>query len=332
MRWRELLTGALVTLVVTIIAGLIVYYVTVKRPSQGERLVFQEQSAFSFSSQKAQESFGVVKVKNLGGETAHNVRVAISYGSNVRILDHTLAFSSGNANGLASDDSSQERVSLILNSLMPGEAVTISVMLSGSMVPHATIAVRSDGSIGEAGEVDVPNVDHPLRSAFLANLIPVLGFLQGLILFGMRRPIARFIRRSIGSGRSLNNTAFLYLHSGLERDAERMLRRAIVEQGADALMLANYGLALGMFGRADEGLKHLAAAEFYTDQRHERAVAAFNRALIYFTEGREKEGDTEIRRAVSLSGEIKRYIRYSQLVKSLLPSSPLLAAFVASIR
>jgi hypothetical protein len=85
----------------------------------------------------------------------------------------------------------------------------------------------------------------------------------------------------------------------LRDDAEHLLRRGIWKSGANAVMLANYGLAIGMGGATDSAMKHFYAAEFYAKGKHERAVVKFSRALVLYEIGRIQEAEADLRSATA---------------------------------
>ena len=103
MRWREILTGALITLFVTIAAGIIVFYVTFQKAPAGEKLVYEVGKPFTFDSQKTKDSFQNIQVANIGEQAAHDVVVVVRFSGPVRVLDHSIGFSSGVADQLTGD-------------------------------------------------------------------------------------------------------------------------------------------------------------------------------------------------------------------------------------
>ncbi|EHZ2645123.1 hypothetical protein K5N42_001737 [Vibrio parahaemolyticus] len=67
MKLKEMLTGALITLVVTVIGGLLVYYFTQQKEDKAENLWFQTGSQVAFNGSENSVAIGVLKFGNIGG-------------------------------------------------------------------------------------------------------------------------------------------------------------------------------------------------------------------------------------------------------------------------
>jgi hypothetical protein len=334
MHWKDILVGALVTLLVTIVAGIIVFYLTTPRRPSGEKLVYSLEQPFTYESPKTHDSFRTIKVANLGGQVSKDVTLIFTFGSGTKILDHAVNFSSGSGSAPVKDDSNDQQIILHLESLLPSENMAVSVMLSGVFVGKPTISVRSGGAMGELVEsaepVDLSEKNRKYQ--VIAYLLPILAVLQIVVALGLKGPLARLIRRRVPSERSLNNTAFLYLHTGSRSDAERILRRGIWREGGDAHMLANYALALALAGHTDQAQSQIQAAAIYAEQKHEKAVVEFNRALILAYTGNPEGAKIHIQNAMELSKvQILRYLGFSLVVKELRRVLPTFNSFLSDL-
>jgi hypothetical protein len=108
------------------------------------------------------------------------------------------------------------------------------------------------------------------------------------------------------------------------------LEAGIKSKGADALMLANYGLSKALGGDKETGEKLFDAAAFYGESNHVRGVVLFNRALAAFWSGEVGPGDGYLDQAVRLARrEVRRYCGFSVLVKELKQRSPEIATAFA---
>lgn len=322
MKWRDIIIGALITLFVTIIAGVIVYYVTrepAKAPAQ-EKLVYQVEQPNCFLSEQNKLALLTIRVGNLGSKEANSTELAIKFEKDVSVLDKQIKMSSAPAGKFEDHSKESNVVNLFFPALLAGETATISLMVDTPIQKTPEIGLRSAVSIGNEGPFIIEKPQEINRKESfgkaLVALVPIAAFLQlflvGLLSGKFRSRISRFIPTT----RSINNTAFLYIHQGLHKEAEQLLRNQIRTSGADAISLANYDLALCLNSKMEEGKKRLKATEWYSRLNHEKAVVAFNNALVSFTEDKLEEGKNYLEEALKLNKhEITRYCEFSELVK-----------------
>jgi hypothetical protein len=322
MRWRDIIIGALITLFVTIIAGVIVYYVTrepEKAPAQ-EKLVYQVEQPSCFLSEQNKLALLTIRVGNLGSKEANNTELAIKFEKDVSVLDKQIKMSSAPAGKFEDHSKENNAVHLYFPTLLAGETATISLMVDTPIQKIPEIGLRSAASIGKEGPFILEKpLETNKKESFgkaLVALVPIAAFLQLFLLGLLSGKVRSRIRRFIPTTRSINNTAFLYIHQGLQKDAEQLLENEIRTSGADAFSLANYGLALCLNGKMEEGKKRLNASEWYSRLNHEKAVVAFNNALVALTEDDIEGGKKHLHNALKLNKhEITRYCEFSELVK-----------------
>jgi hypothetical protein len=72
MRWKELLIGVAITLIVTVVAGILVWLITREPPPTSEDLHFKTDYV-ALSAAPSALGVGSVKVANLGSKVARNV-------------------------------------------------------------------------------------------------------------------------------------------------------------------------------------------------------------------------------------------------------------------
>ena len=79
MKWRDVIIGAIVSLLVTILGGVAIFYAT-KEPDEKkqERLVYSINQTAQFSGGSQDLAFSSLTLSNLGGIAAKNVSVIIS--------------------------------------------------------------------------------------------------------------------------------------------------------------------------------------------------------------------------------------------------------------
>ncbi len=72
MKWRDVILGALITLAVTVIGGVIVYYTTRQpaHPAPHEHLVYQVEQPTNFDAKQEQFSLFTLRFANIGDKSA----------------------------------------------------------------------------------------------------------------------------------------------------------------------------------------------------------------------------------------------------------------------
>jgi hypothetical protein len=339
MRWRDILIGAFVTLIVTVIGGVIVYYATrvVQSSPQTERLIYSLDDPQTFKTQNTNLTFLSLRAGNVGDAPATGVVIGIDVDPKIKIIDESVSLSSGPAGSYSSMRNRSSGFTVQIPTLAPTETVAVLLLLDGIPEKGPAVGLKSDRSIGTIGQVvkgvgsRMPDKSTPQKiSSFL---VPLAFIAQLVLLFLMRRRLPFVMRRLIPTLRSANNTAFLYIHQGLLDEAERLLVEGITRSGADALMLANHALCLGLRGKTETANKMLDAAEFWGRMFHERAVVAFNRGIIALKSRDTKKGIEQLTTALQLSKpEILSYCSYSVWIKELEQSTPEVAAVLAQAR
>ena len=321
MNWRDVLLGSIVTLFVTVIGSVVAYYLTREPspPPAAEKLIYEIDTPVNFDSGQTKMSFFNVRVKNTGEKPATNVTIGVEFESKIRINDRLISLSSGPVGDINTQTAGDNELLIRLGALTPDEVATISILTDTADGQDPMVGVKSDASIGQRAPLNSVAKVSPPRNEWVAIIVPIAIFGQIVVLFLMRKGITRAIRRFIPINRDINNTAFVLLHSGLIVEAIDLLSKGIRDAGAEPLMLANYGLALGLNGNKSESQSVLKAAEFWAEKKsHVQAVIAFNRSLLAFDRGDEAEGLELIRQAFQISKkEISRYATYSAIVSRL---------------
>lgn len=337
MKWRDIFLGAIATLIVTVVGGLIIYYLTRESPPPPpvEKLVYDIDKPVTFDSDQTTMSFINVRAKNTGEKPATNVIIGVEFDDKVEISDKRITLSSGPAGRIDAQPIGGNKLEVQIAAFTPNETATIAILTDTADGKDPTVGIKSDASTGERGPLNSVIRVSPTRNSeartVIGTLIPIAILAQGiLLLLFFRHRASRSLRRIIPASRDINNTAFVFLHSGLTEQAVDLLSKSIRDSGAEPYMLANYGLALGLNGDTTQSQKLFEAAKFWADvDSHAQAVVAFNRSLLAFKQNDEANGITLMRRAFELSKkEISRYASYSTIVASLREENAELHSFM----
>lgn len=316
MKWKDVVIGSIATLIVTILSGVAVYYFT-KEPSkpQSEKLVYSVEQTGAFETANTKVALANVRIANTGNAPAKNVSITIQAMGETNIVDSTVSISSGDLHGVKIEENSKEFVRLSVSTLIPSEALTVTLLFNSKPRQLPEVKVKSDLTLGTLG-LTIPSgktEEKTILSKSLDVLLPILATIQGVlvVLFYRKR------RRGFQST-SRNNTAWYLLHRGLSPRAETILDKAIENGEGSSFVFANYAVCLAVKGDFEGANKYLeASAEGAEDEnsKHAQAVTCFNKALVAFMQKDETVGLEHLKKALELSKEIRKYCTYSLLFK-----------------
>jgi hypothetical protein len=317
MKWKELIIGALVTLLITTVGGIIVWKFTKEppKPEPAPYIAYQMDTPAKFKSESKSLVFNTVRIGNLGDKLAQKIVLSVEFPDQTEINDFSISNSSGPAaRDNQNDLKSKENEKIIkIDSLMPNELITLSI-LTNSYDGDPKVTVRYPGGLAEQGSlskrtsVQLSNEGPEAKWAALSALI--LGLLLPIMLYRLKRISGGF--------RSINNSAFVMLHQGLIADATKMLENELSSRGATSFELANLGLCKALSGDIDTASKLYSAAELYSQSKHIKVLVAFNRAISSFEEGDLAMAKKQFLTASDLNKRrIKEYVKYSVYGQSL---------------
>ena len=318
MKWKDVILGSLVTMGVAVVAGVLIYYLTREPPASppAETLVYEIDTPVTFASDQTRLSFTNIRLRNIGDLSAENVLVGVDLPSAVQLIDTQVILSSGPGGRFTFDDTGSADIGIVIPVLTPTESATITLLTDATVPKFPTVGVKSDSSTGRLADVVELPTQSDNQTTVIGRLV-LLAFLGQLLLFPLLIPrIRTLMRRFVSPVQSVNNTAFVLLHRGLVDDTVKLLERSIEESGGEPHILSNYALALGLSGKVQKADAILDAAYFWAaENKHAKAVVAFNRAILRFGAEQESEGVKWMKVALSLSrSEIIRYLKYSALV------------------
>jgi tetratricopeptide (TPR) repeat protein len=318
MKWKEIILGALITLVVTTVAGVVVWNLTKepKKPEPESKVVFERDSKAHFKSKSQNLVFNTVRIGNLGNKTAHKLKLSIDYPEKTNILDFTISNSTGKAsagNHKELESESSNKLILIEN-LMPDEIVTISILTDGLIDDSIEVSARYAEGIGQEGSLakgffiePERNRYEPLYAAFVAML---LGVFMSFMIYRLKQ--------KLGGSRSINNSAFMMLHQGLIENATKMLESGFNSKGGTAYELANLGLCKALNGELETAEKFYKSAELYSKSKEIKALVEFNRSISYFNQNNFEKAKQHFTNAVNTSkSTIKWYVSLSDYAQEL---------------
>jgi len=332
MRWRDALVGAILSLVITVVGGIIVWIFThePKTILPSEKLRYTVSDVASFAPGGTKIDIVTIKVSNVGDKAAHEVRGAFVLPVGLEIKEKQIVMSSGPAGSFVEEPGNLETLNVFLPTLAPGESLTTSMLVSGNAPFQVQVGVKSADSVASEGDSG-PISPSPasgghdgIRDLVLSGLFWLLGMLAlmlGLVLFK---------RGLLETFPSRNNTAFVYLQQKLFREAKDILLNSERRRGSHPIELANLALAFGLDGDDDGAERRFRAASWWATTSHSKAVISYDKATLLAAKKRYMEAKQELRMAMKLSPRaVSRYFKLSAYFSEAAEADPEFHAIVS---
>ena len=317
MNWKQIIYTAIITLLVTIVSGVLVNWYTVKNinVSEKEKLVYDVKSISRFKSDSLNISLYTVVISNVGDLKSENISLKLNFNEDINIIDLTSNLERTQENIEPLSYNSQE-IAYKIPVLFPLDNFTVSIALKNS-IDNPKIILQSNNIIGKPKTFEIiESEDKTLFKSkyFVAILITLL------VLFPVLYLSTRIFRKVFGYPQSLNNTAFLSIHNGQFELADKLLEKEIHTNGGTTSELSNYGLLKFLQGNKPEQYEPLIRmAEFLSESRNNRnLVLSFNKVIIYGKKNDFEKLDAEFKSAVEIDKkEFEKWYKYSSIISDM---------------
>ena len=312
MKWKDAIIGAAITLLVTILGGIAVYYFTKEDPiEKKENLIYKVEPPVSFEGSGSKLSISNITIENIGELKAKNVKIEI-YAAHNNISEAKASSSLGGTVNRAQETAIDGRVTFSIPTILPEERINISLLLNTASLSKPEVLVRSDSSVAKPSILNKSEKQKETKELLPKLLIALIAiFLPTAVLL-----IVKLKKNNPYRDESLNNIAFVLLHQGDVAKAKNLLESAINKGEGGSHSLANYALCLAANGETDQAIKYIAASEFYASSDHEESIVLFNKSIISLTQKNEEEFIKHLNKAIIKSKkEILLYLKYSVFTK-----------------
>lgn len=332
--WSLIAVSAAVTVLVTVVSGVAVYYITRQEPPPpaAEKIVYSVERSATFDNGNGSLTFFTIAVENVGKKAARHVRIIVPLKSAWKLRDRRVSISSGAA-AEYQDKSDPGQIAILLEHLVPNERVKISALLDGPAQPQPSLSVQSDDTVGTPAQVfsAPPASDEKgYRTAELVLLVAA-ALIGQLLLLQLSKHWRRRKQGQFDWATGKNNTAFVFLLQGLASEAQALLTQELLDDGGEAISFANHGLAVGLLGNEALAAKRFEAADWLAQSPHSQAIVAFDWATLLIHKGDYVEARKLLRKAFSLERrEIAKYCSFSIYIRHAVASDKGIAETVAT--
>lgn len=315
MNWKQITLTAIVTLLVTILSGIIVSWYTksqLEQKIETEKLVYDIKRISDFKSDSLKLCLFTAEVLNIGEQKANDVQIIIEFSENSKIIDENGLFKRTNET-IKPTQAYENKIAYRLKNLYPSDKFIINVALN-NLVSTPSISVQSTESIGQPYILDTTvEKDNLLTKAILIIVLSILMLFPALYL------LTRLLIKLKGYDTSLNNNAFLFIHNNQIDLAIELLTKEINTNGGSSHELANLALAKCLNGKEPEEYSPLIRmAEFVSNSKRNKLVLHFNHFIIAACKKDYLKAKEEFELAAKMDKkELKKYLDYSLVISEM---------------
>jgi len=316
MNWKQITLTAFITLIITIISGVIVNWYTksnIEDKAKVEDLVYDIKGISKFESDSLKLSMFTVDILNVGGKKANEISVYIEFNEYSKIIDENAKLIRSNTL-VKPMEVNNNKLYYKIDCLYPNDRISVNVVLN-DLISNPKITLQSSDLIGKPIEIGpkTENSERSLEKGILTILLAVL------MMFPMIYLLPKILKRLKGYSASLNNNAFLFIHNNQVQFAIDLLNKEITSRGGSSHELANLALAKCLIGdKKEEYEALLRMSEFISGSQQGNLVIQFNRFLIAGKNKNYLKAKENYENAVKIGKkEFKKYLDYSLIYSEL---------------
>lgn len=294
VRWGTIALSSLGTLILSIIAGVAIFYFT-NEPPPAPKLYYEQVLPVSYSTDKIQTVFHSFQVSNEGNKEAEELQVLVEFPNEAIIVDQKIE-PSGKAAANIQTSTVNTTTLLITSPLInPGETINFAFLLEETTDESIELTVRAKGIIGIPPTADTDSEEPSVTFFFSLGLLIVIQI--GLLAF-LRR-YRGFLKRSTAGESSFNNLGFRFLQRGQIAEAKSYFERSInTDPGPYAL--GNMAQVLAIEGEIEDALVFCEIAQDYERSDRVRAFLAYCFFCIFLISGKKSQALAYLDEALNL--------------------------------
>lgn len=309
MEWKQIVTSAITGVLVTVLSGIAVWYLTYEG-TKSEGVVYEISNTGQFGSGPNRLTFANVSIKNLGTAKSDQIYIDITERNGSEISETQIGKSSPLLD-VAILKSEKKSLRLSIKKLLPGESVNASLLFRGPSKVYLGISGRTNEKI-------VTRLEKKKESKSNRNFLFVFFVIFAFFSINARGLSKYIFGRYIRSyPPSRNNSGFLLLHGGFAEDSVYILDFAIKNGECSPLELSNLALAREIHGETDSATNLIEIANKWSSTRKEISVTLFNHAAIEALRGDIDSASEKLRLSIETDPEIKEYCKNSAIFSKL---------------
>lgn len=338
----KILLGAIVTVITTIVGGVILWLVTDVIYEKNRDVGFELQYSFEQLNQfelldVSYTTYGL-NVMNKGKSVQEDVSILVSYSNLMQLVDLSIIVGSSPFgeiepafNDIVENDPAKQLTHFRYNleRLRPSETVSVTLIFSGQLNIFPQTNINSLSAVAVEREIGSPNVEQlGFFYTPLAKILLVGAYV--LFVFPISVGTLRYflLRNSAGFSIYNYNTSFALLHRGLVEDSISILHEIASKKGLDANAFSTLGLAYAAQGEDEKSTQCLYIADWFSGTRRAKANILFNRSCVETINKNFDEAKVLLRNALEMHKSIKIYCQHSIYVEELTRNDTMLLELI----
>ena len=323
INWSHIAISALATLIVTVLAGILIFYLT-NKPVPAPKLFFEKVPPTSFSTDKVKTVIQSFRVWNEGNKEAENIQISITLPKNAIVADQKIEPSGGATINFQVSNVDSNTLLVKIPSLNPTESVSFAFLLDNTTEQTLEIDVRAKGVVGLPSSTIPPSTSNndKLRDPLFLFATILLVSIQFYLMFfiirrrGIRSLFAAFSSSTSSSSGEFNNLGFRLLHFGQIAEARKYIQLAI-EKYPDVYPLGNLAHIYALEGKLSEAITLCETAKEYASSSSSRAFVEYCLFCIYLVADKKTEAIPHLKDALAIDKKtiIEYYTRNVNIAK-----------------
>lgn len=330
MNIKQLIVTSIITLTVTILSGIAVNWYT-KKEIEGketkDNLYYHISNISEFRTDSTKISILSLEILNKNNEKYTNVDLCADFNSNTTVIE-VISKNELLEKSNIPTERLKNRVCFKYPVLYPNQTIKVNYTVR-NLDTTFKILLQSNEVLGK--KLD-PQTQENNINWDSQNLKVIL--LSVLVLIGIFLTVY-FARTYLNLNfTSLNNTAFLFLHSKHYDIANKLLKNKIEKNGAGSHELSNFATAEYLIDNdSEKAISILKMSQYITQTRSEKFVLHFNEFIIYSFLKNYLISKEKIDLCNKLDSEtLQEYISFSLIIKDLTNNDSTLKGIIDGIK
>ncbi len=313
MEWKQVITTAITGVLVAVLSGVAVWYLTFEK-AKSEGVEYEISNTGQFGDGPNRLIFANVLIKNSGNIKAEKIDIDIAEANNKDIAEFQIKKSSSLINE-KSFKTENKSLRIEINKLLPGESLSAGLLFRGSNKIYLDISGRTNEKIVVKSKKIKPSENNKY---YLFIFLSCFAFLAI-----NARNLTKFLFKKYVyfHSPSRNNSAFLMMHSGFEKEASAILESAIKGGECTPYEFANFALCKELEGEPDQANRLLDLARRWASTNREAAFVRFSAFIIHAKRGNEDLASENLEKSIELEKAIKRYCTDSVIASDIINKS-----------
>lgn len=324
MNLKQLAITSIITLIVTVISGIVVNWYTknnLEKTESKDNLYYRILDISEFKSDSTKISIFSLEILNKNKDKYTDIEFSVAFDDQSNIID-IVSKNDETDQSYTPTEKSKNKVSFKYPILFQNQKIKVNIAVK-NLGQNPKIQLQSNETFGKKY---IPKTQIKENQASLYFQIILLSFLLLLLIFLLFLSVKKMRNISSSFFSSLNDTAFLFLHSKQYDLANKLLINRIEKNGATSLELSNLATTEYLMNRdLDKTNSLLKMSKYISYSPQSKFVLYFNEFIIMAAEKNYLIAKENLEKCnKSNPKDLKKYITFSLIIKDLMDSDEII--------